>query len=63
MCTLAATKKAGELKDYYERKLAEGKAKMSILNALRNKIIQRIFACVQSGKKYQKNYQKELVLS
>ena len=63
MCTLAATKKAGELKDYYERKLAEGKAKMSVLNALRNKIIQRIFACVQSGKKYEKNYQKDLVLS
>jgi hypothetical protein len=34
--------------------------KMSILNALRNKIIQIIFACIQSGKKYEKNYQKKI---
>ena len=38
-----------EFKAYYERKLAEGKSKMSIINAVRNQLILRIFVCV--GKK------------
>src|SRR5690606_36505633 len=47
-------RKSSELKDYYERKIAAGKNKMSVLNAIRNKIIQRIFAVVQRGAPYQK---------
>jgi transposase len=46
----------GEMKEYYQRKLAEGKNKMSILNAIRNKIILRIFSCVKNKKLYEKNY-------
>ena len=46
--------KRSQLKDYYERKVQEGKNKMLILNALRNKIIQRIFAVIQRGTPYQK---------
>lgn len=46
----------GEMKAYYERKLAEGKNKMSVLNAIRNKIILRIFSCVKNKKLYEKNY-------
>ncbi|UYQ91680.1 transposase [Chitinophaga horti] len=46
----------GELKQYYDRKVAEGKPKMSVLNAIRNKIILRIFACVNERKYYQKDY-------
>lgn len=37
---------------YYIRKVAEGKNKMSILNAIRNKLVHRIFSCVNSGKMY-----------
>lgn len=37
---------------FYLRKVQEGKNKMSILNAIRNKIIQRIFACVLTGQLY-----------
>jgi transposase len=38
---------------YYQRKVKEGKNKMSILNALRNKLIHRIFSCVNNDKKYE----------
>lgn len=38
----------GELQTYYQRKVAEGKNKMSILNAVRNKIIARICAVVNN---------------
>ena len=44
--------KRGELYDYYERKVKEGKDKMSVINALRNKIIARVFACVKRNEKY-----------
>lgn len=44
---------------YYNRKVAEGKSKMSILNADRNKIIHLIFAVI----KKQIAYQNNLVLS
>ncbi|WP_031530506.1 IS110 family transposase [Dyadobacter crusticola] len=40
------------LKDYYQRKQKEGKNNMSILNAIRNKIIHRIFACVRDNKHF-----------
>jgi transposase len=38
---------------YFKRKVREGKNKMSILNALRNKLIHRIFSCVTNDKKYE----------
>lgn len=46
----------GELQDYYLRKIAEGKNKMTALNAIRNKIIHRVFACVRDNRKYDNNY-------
>ena len=56
MCALSAIRQEGELKEYYQRKVKAGKQKMVALNAVRNKIIQRVFACVQKGKLYEKNY-------
>ena len=50
----------GELRDYYLRKVGEGKNKMVVLNAIRNKIIHRIFACVRDGRKYEKTYTHSL---
>jgi transposase len=46
----------GEIQDYYNRKIAEGKNKMSIINAIRNKLILRIFACIKQNREYEKNY-------
>lgn len=44
----------GEMRQYYIRKVAEGKNKMSVINAIRNKIIARICSCINNNKKYQK---------
>jgi len=41
-----------QLKEYYQKKVEEGKNKMSVLNAVRNKIIHRMFAVVDRGTPY-----------
>ena len=46
----------GELRDYYLRKVGEGKNGMLVLNAVRNKIIHRMFACVKHQRKYENSY-------
>lgn len=47
-----------ELKAYYQRKVAEGKSPMSVLNAVRFKLIGRIFSVVKRNEEYQKVYRK-----
>jgi Transposase and inactivated derivatives len=54
--SVATRKKDGELHEYYERKVAEGKNKMSILNAIRAKLVLRMFAVIKFNKLYEKNY-------
>jgi len=44
--------KSSFLRCYYERKLEEGKNKMSIMNALENKLIHRVFSCVRNDSIY-----------
>lgn len=56
MCALNAVRYDPVLKEYYERKTGEGKHKMNVLNNVRNKLIQRIWAVVQHGEMYDKNY-------
>ena len=53
MAALVAIVHNSDLKEYYERKVAEGKNKMSVINAVRNKLIHRIFTCV-----HENNYAK-----
>lgn len=43
-----------QLKKYYQRKLAEGKHKLSVLNAVANKLIHRIFAVAKRDTPYVK---------
>lgn len=50
----------GELRDYYLRKISEGKNKMAVLNAVRNKLIHRMFACVRDRREYENSYQHAL---
>ena len=45
-------KTGGELKMYYERKVAEGKNRMSVINALRAKIVSRMFAVIKRNEIY-----------
>lgn len=56
MAALSATRTKGELHDYYVRKVAEGKNKMSVLNAIRAKLVLRMFAVIKNDQFYQKNY-------
>lgn len=61
MGAIANIRMNGELRLYYDRKVQEGKNKMAVLNAIRNKLILRIFACIQRMQPYQKNYSFHLV--
>lgn len=54
MAAVGVTARKGELQDYWRRKVAEGKHKMSVLNAIRNKLIHRIFAVIDRGTPYVK---------
>lgn len=53
MSAVAIThRKSGELKAYYERKVDEGKNKMTIINALRAKLVARMFAVIKRDEFY-----------
>lgn len=52
MCALNAKAWDYELKQYYDRKVKEGKPKMLILNNIRNKILGRVFAVINRGTPY-----------
>jgi transposase len=54
LAAMSMIRYSGELKAYWLRKLQEGKHKMVVLNAIRNKLIQRVFAVVKRGTKYEK---------
>jgi transposase len=47
-----------EFKMYYERKLKEGKHDLSIINAIKNKIVLRGAAVINNQRKYVDNYKK-----
>ena len=63
MAALSAIQKEGELRDYYLRKVEEGKNKMTVINAVRAKLIHRIFAVIKNNRKYDQNYVNSLALS
>jgi transposase len=52
MAAMRVVRLNGELKDFYVRKVAQGKNKMSVLNAIRNKIIHRIFAVIKNQRPF-----------
>lgn len=58
MCALTSIQNYTEFKNYYERKKLGGKHSLSILNAIKNKIILRVFAVVKNDKPYVDKYEK-----
>lgn len=54
MASLAAVQHDNQLKLYYERKIAEGKHKMSVLNAVKCKLLARVVSVVNNNKEYVK---------
>jgi transposase len=59
LAAMSAIRLDNDLRVYYLRKVEQGKNKMSVLNAVRNKIIHRVFAVMKN----QTPYQNRLVLS
>lgn len=59
LAAMSAIRLDNKFREYYRRKVAEGKNKMSVLNAVRNKIVHTIFALIKN----QATYQDHLVLS
>ena len=57
LAALSAISHPCEYRTYFDRKVKEGKHKLSVLNAIRNKIIQRVFACVRDNREYEDSYQ------
>jgi len=60
LAAMSAIQCCDELKAFYNRKVEAGKNKMSVINAVRNKLITRVFACITHNRKYQKIYQHQL---
>lgn len=58
MGALSAIKNYQEFRNYYDRKVNEGKHHNSVLNAVCNKIVLRVAAVVNNQKIYVENYKK-----
>ena len=58
LCALSAIQHYLEFKQYYERKKLEGKHSMSVINAVRNKIVLRVMAVVNNQTPYVNNVKK-----
>ncbi len=65
MGAMSVISKDPELRDYYQRKTAQGKNKMLVINSVRNKIIHRLCAVIKRGYEYQPEiiFKERLVLS
>lgn len=61
LAALSAVRWCQPLKAYYERKVAEGKPKLLVLNNVRNKLVHLLFACAQHHRKYDEKYAPALV--
>lgn len=49
-----------QLKEYYDKKLKEGKKDQVIINNVRNKLLQRVFAVIKNRKPFEENYRNYL---
>ena len=59
MASLNAVRFDEEMKCYYERKLKEGKNPMSVLNAVKFKLIARMFSVLNRSEPFRKDYLKK----
>jgi len=53
MAAISSVQHNADLKIYFQRKVAEGKNKMSVINAVRNKLLHRIIAVLKRGTPYE----------
>jgi transposase len=57
MGALSAISAYPEFKDYYNRKMNEGKKHLQVLNAVKNKMLLRVVAVINQQKNYETKYQ------
>ena len=60
MAAISSVQHNSELHQYYKRKVEEGKNKMAVINAVRNKLLHRIVAVVKRGTPYEVQLKKSL---
>ena len=53
MAATSAIQHDPELKAKYQQKVKEGKNKMSVINMIRAKLLQRVFAVIKNKKPYE----------
>ncbi len=58
MAAISSVQHNPELNEYYKRKTAQGKSKMAVINAVRNKLLHRIAAVIKRGTPYQTTFKK-----
>ena len=56
MCAVSSVRHNPEMRAYFARKVGQGKNKMLVLNAVRNKVLSRVFSCVKNQRMYTENY-------
>jgi len=56
LCAMSTIQNDPEMKAYFERKVTEGKNKMSVINAVRNNLTDRVFAVIRDERNYEDNY-------
>lgn len=60
---LSAIQHDAELRQYYQRKLADGKDEGKVLNVIKCKLLARMFSVINRGCPFQKDYNNNLVVS
>jgi len=60
LAAMSAIQWCEELRAYYLRKVEAGKNKMAVINAVRNKLISRVYACIKQKRLYEKTPQTAL---
>lgn len=55
MAAISSVQHNPDLKQYFQRKVQEGKNKMSVINAVRNKLLHRVVAVIKRGTPYEMN--------
>ncbi len=59
MCAMVSLQSNNPIRRYFDRKTKiDGKQGMLVVNAVRNKLILRVFACVRQDRLYQKEYSR-----
>lgn len=63
LAAMVTIRKGNIMHDYYKRKVAQGKNKMSVINAIRNKLIHILLACIKNNTTYEKNFNHSLAIT